>query len=687
VYPYPPPGTAYAAPPPGYGPAPVYPYAVPPGYQPPPGYDYLAQPTGLPPLGDTPSSFADASPVIRKYRRRRSGAGKFIWAGFALILTVGLVVGGVYGWPRYKHLVLGPGIEAANSMTDPIIEPDNAAATKGKPTGLAAASTAFPRRMLFLHVSNHLYANPLSAGQGKRSTDYVSEVARRLAFDWRIPQDKDNNQLFLLSDTAPQTARPMLRPVIQQAYEQFCDTSRAQDRILIYFGGHAVEKEGKAYLVPADGDLADPATLIPLDDFFARVAACKAQQKVVIFDVCRLNEDDDQVRPGSEPMTEALETALHKAPQGVQVVTACIKGQNALEYRRTPPDESLNDVAGSLLLSAMRYVADRGAAKAAKPPAPEDPLPIAAWVTAAAVRMKEVAGLTGKPVPTPRLSGTEGIAIAYNPSDPPASRFDFVTPAKGLSHAELAKVTDRITLPLLRGERIGPDGKPTTEEEPVDNLVPFSEAVMKDYLPDAVPEEEMMKNEKYRLRRAAIQSLETIRKEWRAATDGGKGGLRDTFTGETNDSVKKQIAEEQETPATIILELEERVQEMETMLGELKTEPTRYWQATFLYALAQAKARLAFMHEYDYALGNIRTDSIPKADARTSASGLQLVSVDKMKSKKDIKEIADSAKTLFAQVATEHRGTPWAVQAKRWQVIALGLEWRPFREGGMLKVE
>ena len=126
---------------------------------------------------------------------------------------------------------------------------------------------------------------------------------------------------------------------------------------------------------------------------------------------------------------------------------------------------------------------------------------------------------------------------------------------------------------------------------------------------------------------------------------------------------------------------------MEPLLDDLKSEQSKYWQATFLYALAQAKARLAFMHEYDYALGNIRTDSIPKGDEKKGASGLQLVSVEKLKSKRDVKEIADDAKRIFARIAEEHRGTPWAVQAKRWQVIALGLEWRPFREEGMLKLD
>jgi hypothetical protein len=135
---------------------------------------------------------------------------------------------------------------------------------------------------------------------------------------------------------------------------------------------------------------------------------------------------------------------------------------------------------------------------------------------------------------------------------------------------------------------------------------------------------------------------------------------------------------EQEAPALIGLELKSRVQAMEPLLEQLDKEPSMYWRATFLYALAQAKARLAFIEEYNYALGNIRTDSLPQKDEKKGHVGLQLVSVEKMKSKKEIKEIADAAKELFARVVKEHRGTPWAVQAKRDGAVALGLEWRPF---------
>lgn len=679
-YPYPvPPGYGYGAPP-GY-PAPAgYAYPGAPGYAPPvygyptPGYP----PVGFPPLEATavelPSVFADASPVRRR-RNATSPGAKLAVVAVLFVVSVLLVGLGLGLYPKLAN-AFGP---QANTHGQSQQSVSNTVATDPggtRPSTLVHGS--FPRRMLVMSVSKYLYCNALSSGKGAKSGDHVSEVARRLAFDWRVPQDKDNNQLFVLSDSSPKDPRPMLKPVIEQTYSQFCETSRPQDRVFIYYGGHAVEKDGKAYLVPVDGDFNDVESLIPLDDFWAKVRDCKAQQKVVVFDVCRLNEDGDTVRPGSEPMSEALEKKLLDGPPGVQVVTTCAAGQNALEYRQTPFEYT--DVAGSLFLSALRHVADKGKTRTGKQPTPDDPIPIGPWVELARTRMKEVAEGTRKSVQSPKFAGSEGAAVAFSPDEPPANRFDLPRPPKGAAIEDVVKVAKVTDLPPLRSNA-------TFEEDPIDAVLPFAADVMADYKPGDASEESLTNDPKLRLRKATLKALEVIRKEWTAATggDGKSQGLREMFTGETNDRIKKQITDEQETPAKLILELEDQVRDMEKVQDDLATEESKFWKAAYLYTLAQLKARLAFMHEYDYALGNIKTDSLPATDDKKGQTGLQLVSVEKMSSKKDIKDIAEEAKKLFAQVAEEHKGTPFAVQAKRAKVVALGLRWQPYTPGGMRK--
>ncbi|OWK39444.1 hypothetical protein FRUB_06007 [Fimbriiglobus ruber] len=603
-----------------------------------------------------------------------------MWAGFGVVM-VGIAIACAANFTRLKTAFLGKtdqqvaGSENGGNTTTPGTQKSTAPAGPGAGTGIKSASIQFPRRMLVMNASKYLYCNSLAAGKSHTGGDQVSEVAKRLAFEWRVPQDPGNNQLFVLDDTSGKTARPMLKSIIEQTYEQFCETSRPQDHVFIYFGGHATEKEGKAYLVPVDGDLSDAATLVPLDDFWAKVKDCKAQQKVVVFDVCRLNEDGDQVRPGSEALSEGLEKALTSPPAGVQVVTTCSMGQNALEYRRNPQDAA--DVIGSLFLSTMKYVADKGKAKPAKPLAPDDPLPIGQWVDAAKVRMKEVAGLTMKGEQVPKLTGSEpGSAVAFNAEEAAAKRFEFPTPPKGLAPTEIAKITKIIDLPPIRQNTSG-------DEEPIETLIPFTEEAMKDYKTDMSEEDIKKDPEKYKVRIAALDTLEAIRKVWTATqAKDGSSGLRETFTGDSNDAVKKQIIAEQETPARIILELDERVKAMEMVMGDLEKEESKFWKATFQYTLAQAKARLAFMNEYNLSLGNIRTDSLPMKDEKKGQTGLQLVSQEKMKSKKDVKDLAEDAKKLFAELAKESKDTPWGVVAHRNKVLALGLDWKAFAAAG-----
>src|SRR5207249_5342139 len=138
-----------------------------------------------------------------------------------------------------------------------------------------------------------------------------------------------------------------------------------------------------AYLAPVEGELEDANTLIPLDEFYKKLGECKATEKVVIWDVCRFNPQRGKQRPGSEPMTEGLAKALAAAPPGVQVVTTCQPGENALEFDSLNTDgggaKNRNTIAGSSFLEAFRQLGEKGKV-AAKAGAANDPLPIDASV-------------------------------------------------------------------------------------------------------------------------------------------------------------------------------------------------------------------------------------------------------------------------------------------------------------------
>ena len=357
-YPYPmPPG--YPAPPMGYAPPPGYPYPMPPGYPPPGAYEPPAPPpyqppayAPAPPPPQGPSAAAVAVAAVAGFKpsealgshsrrgqyRRGPDNAKYIWIGVALILTAGLVFGGLYG---AKQLTRKPTVEPTGGSGEPKEPKAGTNPGTGSPkgsSGLLANVGGYPRRLLFIHISNYLYLNPLTHAQvdGKiHGPDLTKPAANRLATEWRVPSD----QLFLLSDTAPLAdQRSPMREVLTGTYEKFFETSRTQDRIVVYFGGHVLTKDGKTYLVPIEGDPDDAEKLVPLSDFYAKMKECKATQKVVIWDVCRFNPERGRNRPGSEPMTEETATALAATPSGVQALITCQTGENALEFYNAQPD-------------------------------------------------------------------------------------------------------------------------------------------------------------------------------------------------------------------------------------------------------------------------------------------------------------------------------------------------------------
>ena len=699
-YPYPIPPGYQAAIPPGY------PYPLPPGYGPPPGYapapGYEAPPQGYgypQPGAVAPGPYPQAQPIpypaaapmapspvppssefkpseaaealrgpTQKYQHS-GGTPKLVWIGVALVLTAGLVFGGVYAASRMKpsgkHSVEGTGRGNDKSRAS-----GGSEKTAERP-GLGGN---FPRRLLFIHVSNYLYLNPLTS-QGMtafaKGGDLTKGAASRLAYEWRVPNDTANNQLYLVSDTAPQPdGRNPMRPVIIGAYEKFFDTSRSQDRIVVYFGGHVmtrkVDDKDVAYLIPMDGDPDEVDTLIPLADFYAKLGACPATQKVVIWDVCRFNPERGRQRPGSEPMTEEVAAALAAAPAGVQVVMTCSPGENALEFYNLQPDGPGRGkfvVAGSNFLEATRYVAGR--AGAPKNLGPNDLIPVEDWVKAIGKRVADVASNEKAKQTLTVVGGPAETHVAFKAEEPPALRFDLPVPPKGALAGDIA---GELTLPGIQSD----EGESAIGNFPfaVEALAPFAADV-------SVAEIQKPDNaEKYQFRLKVLDAFQTIRDVW------GKkdGDLRDKLAldgGKVTDQLKKEILEEQRFPATAITKLERAIILLEAEENKRASEPKR-WQAHYDYALAQCKARIAYLQEYNLALGNIRTEVLPTLDPKKGQDGYRLISSDKLKSGKKEQAYAKEAKELFEKMATDYKGTPWAVQAKRDRGLSLGLQWQPF---------
>lgn len=645
----PPPAYSYPLPypmPPQYG-APQQAYGYP--YPQPPAYGYPQPPLAAvqPAATDsTPFSTDGYTPSRRTYQR---SSGSVIPKIIALAIAAVVIAGSVFIGMKMSNSFMGEGSQT--KVEEVKLKDKEKHGTTPATTHPAIVSDPFPRRMLFVHVSKYVFFNSLTPGS-TRGEDMPTYAAKKMAYDLRIPTDDGNNQLFVLSDSVPNTP-PMLKSVLLGSFEQFFNTSRDQDRIVVYFSGHAREVEGKAYIVPVDGDPDDVSTLLPVEEIYARLAVCKAQQKILILDVCRFNPSVGSARVGSEPMSEKLAELLHKVPPGVEILTSCSAGQNAQETIET----------GSEFLAAFRVksreLKSSGALSSIQPGMP---IRIEKWADALREYLAKDRGYA-PPQTVKTTMNPPGPQVEYNKDAPIAARFNWPTVPPGANPGDVGKMIALLELPGLRTDITLPAGLAL--------VYPFDANTMRQYAADDITDEESVKSDKFPLRKATWDALNFIREHWKF----GEGvGIRESLNGSADDALKKEIVKEQGPVARLELELKTHMDNLE-IAARKSPEKSKRWQAVFEYTLAQIQMRWAFVNEYNLALGNIRTDSLEKP-VGGGTPVYRLVSVEKMKSKKDTTEKADAAKETFEKLAKEHKGTPIAILAKMNQNIALGLTWK-----------
>jgi hypothetical protein len=618
------------------------------------------------------------SPVLARYRRR-SGWGQRL----AVMAVVVLVVLGVAGAVYYavKTVNSEPEEKVASKSNSPTVaNPHSSAHSHPKGPGKSGTADAneepssdsapdempFPRRALFICVSNYLYANPVSYGSKTRTVHHVMD---RLATALHIPP----TQRFELSDAAQVGAHPTTKPVIERTLTDFLNTSRAQDRIVILFAGHAVEIGEDAYLVPLDGELADKETLIPLKWVYDQLVKCKARQKLLIADVCRFDPTRGLERPGSGPMGAKLDTALANPPKGVQVWSACVTGQYSYEgYVMLRPGEIAH--AGFFLDEILEAVGAEhkkrvrlGIAK------PEDALPVQFLAQgreqAPGVDRSTMAEAQEvyKSPQTPRLVGEEIGTAAYDPkeSTPPL----LVIQPPPLPDAAVP-ADHRLVADILRQIDVIPPIKESKDKDLVkegssylnpDALPPFSAAVLDKYRDDPNSP----------LRQAIEKAIKVLSKQQAFLKDEHKGEGDDTrIKNQILDYQKKEVA-----PAEI--DLSEAVEELRKAGEDKDKEASPRWRANYEYVLARLLGRLAYVREYDAVLGLVRKDALPPRDPKIH-SGWRLASQEKLQ-KAENRKVANEAKKILEKLAKQNRGTPWEILAKREMMTALGLQWQPTR--------
>lgn len=108
------------------------------------------------------------------------------------------------------------------------------------------------------------------------------------------------------------------------------------DCVVVALAGHGVQfqRDEEAYFCPADAQLGDKATLIPLGAIYDALKGCDAGFKLLLVDACRNNPLTELGRDAGRPVVDlpSLSRPLKaKPPGGVAALFSCSPGERAFE--------------------------------------------------------------------------------------------------------------------------------------------------------------------------------------------------------------------------------------------------------------------------------------------------------------------------------------------------------------------
>jgi hypothetical protein len=573
----------------------------------------------------------------------------------------------------------GGGNQAENTDKPPIKnnQPNNGGSTDKEPprkkpnnnnpgSKPKANKELFPRAALLINVNNYWVLNPVHYGSSQ-SAGYpgssTSVLANRLA---NAPMYFPATRVVELSDSATTPMIPQ-KAVIEDAIADFCESARAQDRVVILFAGHAVEIEKEAYLIPYEGNKDDAKTLISLTWVYSQLAKSKARQKILVIDAFRNPPARGFELPGTGAMSEDFDAKLQNPPPGVQVWSACVKDQQSLEFE-----------GGSFFLQCLSNALQERLGGFADP---NEPIPVETLFAKVNQRMKDLLSQT-KFEQTSRLSGKEaGDGAAYDPNEPLPPPIALKPPmaATGDDKAGAALVNNILgeikQIPPMKASL-----KAYMNTLKAETMPPFPKKVMDFYTADYKSWSELetkLKDKDYRakhpLRHAVFQA--------KAALDKAEAlNLRDRQPSPINDATKKSYMAEQLEIGKLIYDLEEEaLVAMKEVAEKGDMDESKRWQANFDYTFARLQSRLIYIHEYNYFLADIRADRLPALEGDQSLWRIGFktkLSTNESKVKNMAKEVG----RLWKKIADEHPNTPWALLAQRESLYAMGLEWRPSRD-------
>jgi hypothetical protein len=139
------------------------------------------------------------------------------------------------------------------------------------------------------------------------------------------------------------------------------------------------------------------------------------------------------------------------------------------------------------------------------------------------------------------------------------------------------------------------------------------------------------------------------------------------------ESGKAALLEHQRAVARSLTALSDGLEALMAAGRAADREPSRRWRVHYHYVRGRLLAHIAFLYEYQSALGQMRKQPPRLAEGD---DGWRLEPVKKMQGDEMGKKVARMARNALEGVADDHPGTPWQYLARRALRAPQGLTWR-----------
>jgi hypothetical protein len=152
-------------------------------------------------------------------------------------------------------------------------------------------------------------------------------------YDVLVAAGFPKENIVLMHDNQPRDLLPEGRKIREQLDLLLARVDR-NATLIVALSGHGVQFEGKKgnFFCPLDARLAEPETLISLDEVYQQLDACNAHRKLLLVDACRNNPQSNLARSRAVVKLDMAKPQLENVPNGIVAMFSCSSGQQSYEH-------------------------------------------------------------------------------------------------------------------------------------------------------------------------------------------------------------------------------------------------------------------------------------------------------------------------------------------------------------------